>query len=85
MFTSKHLELLLHYQDNHIARVAQLSATKQKTFFDLESVGLMEENFIEDPVVCHGNLDVKYIRITQKGHNILKHIIDSANDYLQAV
>ena len=81
-FTTKHLELLIHYSDNHVARLAQLSATKQKTFLELAASGCMIEDFVQDPFDPLIYTDVKYIHITEKGRNLLAHTIDAAQDYL---
>lgn len=83
-FATKHIELLIHYSDGHVARLAQLSATKQKIFLDLATSGCMVEDFVQDPLDPQIYTDVKYIYITEKGRNLLAHITDAAQDYLQA-
>lgn len=83
-FTAGHIELLIHYSDGHVARLAQLSARKQKTFLDLAASGCMIEDFVQGPLDPQIYTDVKYIYITEKGRNLLSHIIDATQDYLQA-
>ncbi len=79
--TIKHLDLVIHYQDNHVARLAQLSASKQKLFFELAAYGFMIEELIQDPLDPMIYTDVKYIHITPKGHAMLDHLIQEVNKY----
>ncbi len=77
----KHLDLLIHYQDNHVARLAQLSAAKQKLFLELAAYGFMIEELIQDSLDPMVYTDVKYIHITSKGHAMLDHLVQEANKY----
>lgn len=78
IFNSGSLQLLLHYADEHIAQLSQLSATKTRYFLALQEAGYMS-NGPQDHIYAQDG--VAYIRITEKGKNLLKLLYEVANDY----
>lgn len=71
-FTEAHVYLMLRLRDR-VEKQYLMSATRQKLTAELKEVGLVKED-------AEG-----YIYNSERGDNLMQHMIEAAQDYMQAL